>query len=292
MGRARESELKILRTTQELRQWRHERGEDVGFVPTMGNLHAGHMSLLGSSLQEHESSVLSIFVNPTQFGEKDDFARYPRTLDADAQLAQQLLNKYPHRQLVIFAPASPEEIYPEGFSTVVSVPKLDGFLEGKFRPGHFDGVATVVYLLFQLVKPRVAYFGRKDYQQYRVIKRMARDLEMPVRVKGMPIIRDEHGLALSSRNQFLKPEERKAALHLIHTLEEARRRLGGEARNVPATREWMEQQLSQDARWQYLEIREARTLSETIHAKNKVVFLGLLKLGTVRLLDNLEMTLQ
>lgn len=258
----------------------------------MGNLHAGHMSLLETSLKEHESSVLSIFVNPTQFGEKDDFARYPRTLDADAQLAQQLLSKHSHRELAIFAPATPAEIYPEGFSSVVSVPKLDGFLEGKFRPGHFDGVATVVYLLFQLVKPRTAYFGRKDYQQYRVIKRMARDLELPVRVKGMPIVRDEHGLALSSRNQFLSPDERAAALHLIRTLEEARRRLGAEARNIPATRQWMEQLLSQDARWQYLELREARTLSETILPKNKVVLLGLLKLGSVRLLDNLEMTLQ
>jgi len=283
--------MRILRSTQELRDWRSAHGGDLGFVPTMGNLHAGHISLLETSVKEHQSSVISIFVNPTQFGPNDDFARYPRTLEQDAKLCEELAKKYPQREIVIYAPATPDEIYPSGFSTIINVPSLDGMLEGAFRPGHFTGVCTVVYLLLNLVKPRTAYFGRKDYQQYRVIKRMARDLEMPVRIKGMPIIRDENGLALSSRNQYLSAEEKKLALKLVQTLEEARRRLGNEVRHVESVRTWMKEEMELDTRWQYLEIREARNLTEKIAAKNKVVFLGVLKVGAVRLLDNLEVTL-
>ena len=283
--------MKILRSTADFIEWRHLQGEDIGFVPTMGNLHAGHISLLETSLKEHATSVLSIFVNPTQFGPADDFDRYPRTLDADAKLAEAALKKYPGKQLVIFAPAAPSEIYPPGFGSAISVPSLDGFLEGALRPGHFTGVATVVYLLLSLVKPRSAYFGRNDYQQYRVIKRMVRDLALPVRVKGMPIVRDEHGLALSSRNQYLSTDERQTALHLIRTLKEAERRLGGESKNAPQVRSWMQKQMNEDSRWQYLEVREARGLGENLPAKGKVVFLAVLKVGPVRLLDNLEVEL-
>ena len=284
-------QLKLLRTTAELRQWRQDQGEDVGFVPTMGNLHQGHISLLSTSLKEHAASVLSIFVNPTQFGPNDDFARYPRTLDADMTLAQAELERHSGKSLAVFAPQDPQEIYPVGFSTVIKVPTLDGFLEGALRPGHFEGVATVVYLLFRQVLPRTAYFGRKDYQQYRVIKRMARDLELPVRVKGMPIVRDEHGLALSSRNQYLSAEERSLALHLVRTLREAERRLGGESRRAAEVQRWLEELKGQDSRWQYLELREARSLGEKLPAKGKAVLLAVLKVGPVRLLDNLEVEL-
>jgi pantoate--beta-alanine ligase len=280
--------VRIIRSTAEFIDWRLKHSDDVGFVPTMGNLHAGHMSLLETSLKEHSTSVLSIFVNPTQFGPNDDFDRYPRTLEADALLAESLLKKHPGRELVVFAPANPQEIYPEGFGSAISVPSLDGFLEGALRPGHFTGVATVVYLLFSLVKPRTAYFGRKDYQQYRVIKRMVRDLALPIRIKGMPIIRDEHGLALSSRNQYLSSEERENALYLIRTLKEAERRLGKETKNAETVKSWMNEQKNKDSRWQYLELREARSLSEKIPARGKLVMLAVLKVGTVRLLDNLE----
>lgn len=268
-----------------------EQGRDVGFVPTMGNLHAGHISLLEASLKDHPVSVLSIFVNPTQFGANDDFAKYPRTLEQDKSLVEKLLQQYPGKTVAIFAPTSSEEIYPPGFATVIKVPALDGFLEGSFRPGHFEGVATVVYLLFSLVKPRTAYFGRKDYQQYRVIKRMARDLELPIHVKGLSIVRDENGLALSSRNQYLSKDEKDSALHLYRTLFEAKRLLAGEANRVDGVRKWIATEMGKDPRWQYLEVREARTLSETLPKKGKAVILGVLKVGSVRLLDNLEMEL-
>lgn len=283
--------MRLIRTAQELQQWRIGVSDDVGFVPTMGNLHQGHMSLLEASLRERQTSVLSIFVNPTQFGPNDDFARYPRTLEHDCQLATELLKKYPNRDLVIFAPADPTEIYPEGFSTEVSVPALDGFLEGAARPGHFTGVATVVYLLFQLVKPRTAYFGRKDYQQYRVIKRMARDLGLAIHVKGLPIIRDEQGLALSSRNQYLEASERELALHISRTLKDAALRLGGRAANAASVRAWLSSLVASDPRWNYLELRDARTLKEHLPQTGRAVFLGVLKVGSVRLLDNLEVEL-
>ncbi len=278
----------LLRTTQELRAWRLTQKESVGFVPTMGNLHQGHLSLLEASLREHPVSVLSIFVNPTQFGPNDDFARYPRTLEADKTLVEGLAAGYPERTIAIFAPASSAEIYPAGFGSLIRVPALDGFLEGAFRPGHFDGVATVVYLLFSLVKPRTAYFGRKDYQQYRVIKRMARDLELPVHVKGLSIIRDQFGLALSSRNQYLSAEQKDAALILYRTLAEAKKRLAGEARRSEDVRRYLAECVRRDKNWQYLELREARTLSEAIPGKGKVVLLGVYLMGGVRLLDNLE----
>lgn len=288
MGQNRGAELKLIRTTQDFVLWRSQAQGSVGFVPTMGNLHAGHLSLLNSSLTEHPVSVLSIFVNPTQFTEASDYNRYPRTLESDCALAQGLLNQHPGRQLVIWAPANPEEIYPPGFSTTVSVPGLDGFLEGEFRPGHFTGMATVVYLLLHTVRPQTAYFGRKDYQQYRIVKRMARDLGLPVRIKGLPIVRDDHGLALSSRNQFLSLEERTHALQLYRTLDEMRRLLGGDAKRAQLARDWARHEMQRDPRWQYLEVREARTLGLELPAKGKAVFLGLLKVGSVRLLDNLE----
>lgn len=284
--------MKLVRTAQELHEWRTGTGDDVGFVPTMGNLHQGHMSLLEASLRERQISVLSIFVNPTQFGPSDDFARYPRTLEQDCRLAEELQRKYPQRELVIFAPADPQEIYPEGFGTQVSVPSLDGFLEGASRPGHFTGVATVVYLLFQLVKPRTAYFGRKDYQQYRVIKRMTRDLGLPIHIKGLPIVRDAQGLALSSRNQYLDATEKELALHISRTLREAAQRLGGSAANAASVREWLRALVAQDPRWNYLELREARSLGEQLPPTGRAVFLGVLKVGSVRLLDNLEVELQ
>lgn len=280
--------MKVLRTTAELINWRHAETRSVGFVPTMGNLHEGHISLLEAALTEHPVVVLSIFVNPTQFGPHDDFTRYPRTLDQDLAHVVALRALHPGKEVVVYAPRDPTEVYPEGFATVVAVPALSHFLEGAIRPGHFDGVATVVYLLFQLVKPRTAYFGRKDYQQYRVVKRMARDLGLPIHVKGLPIVRSAEGLALSSRNQYLSDHERADALLLVRTLRDMHQRLGGAATNAPAVRAWATEICGRDPRWQYLEVREARHLSEDLPSKGKVVFLGVLKVGAVRLLDNIE----
>jgi pantoate--beta-alanine ligase len=280
--------MKLLRTTTELINWRHGETRSVGFVPTMGNLHEGHISLLEAALKEHPVAVLSIFVNPTQFGPTEDFTRYPRTLDQDLAHVVALMTRHPGREVVVYAPADPAEVYPAGFATVVAVPALSHFLEGAIRPGHFEGVATVVYLLFQLVKPRTAYFGRKDYQQYRVVKRMARDLGLAIHVKGLAIVRSAEGLALSSRNQYLSEAERVDALILVRTLRDMQQRLGGTAANAPAVRAWASEILAHDPRWQYLEVREARHLGEDLPRKGKVVFLGVLKLGAVRLLDNIE----
>lgn len=258
----------------------------------MGNLHLGHLSLLESSLKDHPVSVLSIFVNPTQFNEASDFNRYPRTLESDCKLANDLLHQHPGRELIVYAPNDPKEIYPDGFSTVVSVPALSKDLEAEFRPGHFEGMSTVVYLLLHLVKPQTAYFGRKDYQQYRIVKRMARDLGLPVHIKGMAIIRAEDGLALSSRNQFLKGKEREEALELHRSLQHMKRLLAETSRNAELARQWAQELMKKDSRWQYLEIREARNLGKEIPSKGKVVILGLLKVGDVRLLDNLELELK
>lgn len=280
--------MKIIRTTQDFITWRSTVKQSIGFVPTMGNLHEGHMSLLEASLQEHPVSVLSVFVNPKQFNESSDFQRYPRTLEQDAALCAALLGQHKGRDLVIYAPADPSEIYPPGFASVVSVPTLGEEFEGEFRPGHFEGMATVVYLLLHTVRPQAAYFGRKDYQQYRIVKRMARDLGLPVHIKGMPIIRAEDGLALSSRNQFLKGDERSEALKLPQTLQHLARLIAGSSANVERASAHAREVMSSDSRWQYLAIREARHLSKDIPARGKLVILGLLKVGSVRLLDNLE----
>ena len=257
----------------------------------MGNLHTGHMSLLECSFQQHPVSVLSIFVNPKQFNDHNDFTRYPRTVEQDCKLAEELLKKHSGKELVVYAPADPAEIYPPGFATVVSVPSLAKDLEGEFRPGHFEGMATVVYLLLHLVKPQTAYFGRKDYQQYRIVKRMARDLGLPVHVKGMPIIRAEDGLALSSRNQFLPAAERQNALHISQSIQHMARLIGHSASNVTQARTWATELMKKDSRWQYLEVREARHFTKEIPARGKAVILGVLQVGSVRLLDNLEVEL-
>jgi pantoate--beta-alanine ligase len=283
--------LKIIHTTQELIHWRQTQS-DVGVVPTMGNLHEGHLSLLQASLKDHQASVLTVFVNPTQFGPNDDFDRYPRTLKEDCEKAQSLLSSYPEKELIIFAPKSPQEIYPDGFSCQISVPKLDGFLEGAMRPHHFDGVATVVYLLFQIIKPQTAYFGRKDYQQFRLIEQMTQDLLLPIKIVGLPIIRDEDGLALSSRNQYLSNEERSAALYLSQTLQKLKLTIHNSFQNIPTALQTIEALLKDDSRWQYLEIREAKRLRSEIPKTGQIVILAVLKVGSVRLLDNIEMELK
>jgi pantoate--beta-alanine ligase len=283
--------MKLLRTFQELKSWRLMQNEDVGFVPTMGNLHQGHLSLLETSLSNHKASVISIFVNPMQFGPKDDFAKYPRTLEADIKLCEVLLKNHTKKELVVFAPSDTHEIYPDGFSTVISVPRFDEFLEGAMRPGHFNGVATVVFLLFQMVKPRTAYFGKKDYQQYRLIKQMARDLSLPIHVKGMPIIRDESGLALSSRNQYLSAKEKSEALYLFQTLQHIKQLFAQSIHNYEKVKNYIQKELEIDSRWQYLEVREARRLHSHLPNKGRIVILGVLKVGEVRLLDNMEVEL-
>jgi pantoate--beta-alanine ligase len=192
--------------------WKHD-GQRVGFVPTMGNLHAGHHALVDLARQHADRTVASVFVNPTQFGPNEDFARYPRTLDDDVE------GLVAHGCDVLFAP-SVDEMYPEGAekAALIRVPGIGAILDGAHRPGHFDGVATVVARLFNLVKPDIAVFGQKDYQQLQVIRQLVRDLALPIEIVSGPTVRAEDGLALSSRNQFLSAAERAIANEIPRTL--------------------------------------------------------------------------
>jgi pantoate--beta-alanine ligase len=198
--------MRIARTAAELQL----EGE-AGLVPTMGAFHEGHLSLFRAARAENEIVVASLFVNPAQFAEGEDLETYPRDEDRDARLAEEAGVD------VLFVPSA-EEIYPEGFQTWVEVERLGSILEGEHRPGHFRGVATVCLKLFNLVSPRRAYFGQKDAQQAAVVKRMVRDLAVPVEIRVLPTVRDPDGLALSSRNAYLSPEERERALVLPRAL--------------------------------------------------------------------------
>lgn len=191
------------------------RGATVGFVPTMGALHAGHTSLIARARSECYAVAVSVFVNPTQFNDPADLAAYPRDFERDVEIASRAGADF------VYLP-SVEEVYPPGDATVVSVPRLSGILEGAARPGHFDGVATVVAKLLATVGPCTAYFGEKDYQQLLVVKALARDLRLPAAIVGCPTVREEDGLALSSRNARLSPDARYAAACLYHALQEGR----------------------------------------------------------------------
>lgn len=260
----------------------------VGFVPTMGNLHDGHISLLREALKHDPVVYFSIFVNPKQFGPKEDFNHYPRTLEDDLLLIRKANEEFPTAKIVVYAPASPEEVYPTGYEQKIDVPDLSGILEGKMRPGHFEGVATVVYRLFEIVRPREAYFGLKDYQQYLVIRNMTQDLQLPTKVTGMPIIRDKAGLALSSRNQYLNSDERAEALILSQTLQKIKKMVDGKRSKLAEAEVFIKNTLN-DTRWNYLELRDAETLSPDLSRSKQISLLGVFQLRTTRLLDNLQM---
>lgn len=198
----------------ELREAR-KAGRTVGLVPTMGALHEGHASLVRRSVSENDTTVVSVFLNPTQFNDKTDLEKYPRTLEADCALLEAC------GATVVFAP-SVEEIYPEPDTRVFSYPPTDSVMEGAFRPGHFNGVCQIVSKLFMMVEPHRAYFGEKDFQQIAVIRRMVDDLGMKLEIVPCPVIREESGLAMSSRNTLLSAEERQIASHIYRTLAESR----------------------------------------------------------------------
>ena len=206
--------MKVLHTIQdlkaELKAYRNE-GKSVGLVPTMGALHAGHASLVERSVRENDVTVVSVFVNPTQFNDKNDLAKYPRTLEKDCELLEE------KGATIAFAP-SVKEVYPEPDTRVFSYPPTDEVMEGGFRPGHFNGVCQVVSKLFMMVEPDRAYFGEKDFQQIAVIKRMVEDQKFPLEICPCPIVREESGLALSSRNSLLTPEEKDIAVNISKTL--------------------------------------------------------------------------
>jgi pantoate--beta-alanine ligase len=257
----------------------------IGVVPTMGNLHEGHISLLKQSILENKVSVITIFVNPKQFGPTEDFDKYPRTLDADlskiSNIALQMNIVDSEKEIIVFAPSNPTEIYPQSFSTVIAVQNITKKLEGKIRPDHFDGVTTVVYLIFNLIKATNAYFGQKDYQQCAVVKKMVFDLNLDIKINIMPIIRNSEGLALSSRNQFLSDVDKIEALHLSKTLNNILNLITKKNEYIT----FIKNELLNN-KWDYLEVLDSTTL-ELPHSNSKeLVILGAFKLGTTRLLDN------
>jgi pantoate--beta-alanine ligase len=265
-----------------IRGWRAQ-GQTVGFVPTMGNLHAGHQSLIRLARARTEKVVASVFVNPTQFGPNEDYDRYPRTLVQDqAALAEQDCD-------LLFAP-DVATMYPFGpeHSVSVRVPRITDTLEGAHRPGHFDGMATVVCKLFNLVQPDVAVFGQKDFQQLKVVERMVRDLGLPVKVVAAPILRAADGLALSSRNQYLSTEERARAPLIHDTLQKMRELL---AQGHP----WQAIEQTAAARLvragfvpDYVAIRRAEDLAEPAEGEHAgLIALVAARLGNTRLIDNL-----
>jgi pantoate--beta-alanine ligase len=260
-------------------------GRRIGFVPTMGNLHAGHHSLITLARTRAEVVVASVFVNPTQFGPNEDFARYPRTPEADAAgLAA-------HGCDILFLPAV-DEVYPYGAAATsrVSIPELPDLLEGAIRPGHFDGVATVVAKLFNLVQPQLSVFGQKDYQQLLVIRRMVRDLGYPIEIIGAPIVREANGLAMSSRNQYLDAEQRERAGAIHATLQWMRERASG-ARESPALIEAGARMRLEAAGLvpDYATIRRADDLAEPSDHGMREGLVGLIaaRSGSTRLIDNL-----
>lgn len=277
--------MKIFRTVAEMRAWgnaRKAQQQSIGFVPTMGALHDGHLALVRRARAETDAVVVSIFVNPLQFGPREDFKRYPRPVAHDLALLRRA------RVDAVWMPGA-SDLYPEGFSTRVSVGGLSTVLEGAHRPGHFDGVATVVAKLLAGVWPARAYFGLKDYQQVRVIDRMVRDLNLPVKIVACPTVREADGLAMSSRNRYLSKREREEAVKLYQALYLGRelisqrimtdakrvvKRLCGVLKTIPKSR------------IDYVTVADPVTLAPMTRIKRPALIAMAVRIGTTRLIDN------
>jgi pantoate--beta-alanine ligase len=258
-------------------------GKKVGLVPTMGALHAGHASLVKRSVNENEVTVVSVFVNPTQFNDKNDLVKYPRTLDADCKLLEACGATY------TFAP-SVEEMYPEPDTRQFSYAPLDTVMEGAFRPGHFNGVCQIVSKLFEAVKPHRAYFGEKDFQQLAIIHEMVRQMQFDLEIVGCPIVREEDGLALSSRNARLSAEERENALKISQTLFKSR--TFAATHTVSETQKFVEDAIAAapGLRLEYFEIVDGNTLQKVGNWDQTSYAVGCITVfcGDVRLIDNIK----
>jgi pantoate--beta-alanine ligase len=254
----------------------------VGLVPTMGALHEGHLSLVRAARAQCQSVVVSIFVNPLQFGPNEDLAKYPRTFERDCELLER------ERVDIVFAPSA-EDMYPKDAVTYVTVEGMSEKLCGKSRPGHFRGVTTVVAKLFHIVEPELAFFGQKDAAQCAIIRRMVRDLNFPVEVVVGPIVREPDGLAMSSRNAYLNPQDRKAALVLFRALSEVKNRFGQDERNAGRLVEAGKYVLAQEpaARLDYLEIVDPGTLEVVAEIRSETLVAVAAFVGGTRLLDNI-----
>ncbi|MFG1482852.1 pantoate--beta-alanine ligase [Halobacteriovorax sp. HFRX-2_2] len=281
--------MKLIQTRSDLIATMKEVSHDsLGLVATMGNLHAGHMSLLTNALETCEKVVVTIFVNPKQFGENEDLDSYPRTPEQDLELIRETAGDRVN-DIMVFLPKDNSEVYPTGFNTTVTVEGITQKLCGQSRPTHFSGVTTVVYQLFTLIKPSQAFFGQKDYQQVCVIRKMAHDLNLEIDIKTVPIKREVSGLALSSRNGYLTKEEKEYALLLPNKLDELE--------NLLMRTTWVDAQAQlneileetlKDSKWDYLEVLDSANLEDVESNTKEVVIAGAYFVGSkpTRLIDN------
>jgi len=271
---------------QYVQHWKDHK-QSIAYVPTMGNLHAGHLSLITKGQSLCDRSICSIFVNPMQFGPNEDFNHYPRTLDADIGLLESV-----GCDLVYLPTAS--ELYPQGLGNIsqIIVTDLTDTFEGAHRPGHFTGVATIVAKLFNIVKPNISVFGKKDFQQYCVIKKMTRDLNLDVEIIGQETTREASGLATSSRNQYLSDDQKKQAALIYQTLQESAARIGAGETNFKELEKQGTERLNQAGfDTDYFSICNADTLKSATADDKKLVILVTARLGETRLLDNIEVDL-
>jgi pantoate--beta-alanine ligase len=277
--------MRVVHTIAEARAVRRALPGTWGFVPTMGYLHEGHLSLIRRARAENDRVAVSIFVNPTQFGPHEDYARYPRDLERDLRLLE------PLGVDLVFVPSA-EEMYPPGFQTWVIVEEVSRPLEGASRPGHFRGVATVVAKLFHILQPDRAYFGQKDAQQTVVIRRMVQDLNIPVEIVICPTVREPDGLAMSSRNTYLNPEERRSATVLFRALQIAKARYEAGERDAERLREAMREVIRAEplARIDYVSVADPETLRELEQVEGPALLSLAVYIGTTRLIDNIMLT--
>jgi len=275
--------IRISNVMQETSNTNILKGRKIGFVPTMGALHEGHLSLVRRSKQENDITVVSIFVNPIQFGPNEDFNRYPRDFDGD-------FNKLQNEGVDILFYPDIASIYPEGYSTYVEVKGLSDKLCGAFRPGHFKGVATIVTKLFNIVKPKRAYFGQKDYQQSIIIRRMVKDLNLDVEIIVCPTVREEDGLAMSSRNSYLSGKEREAATIIYKTLTKASELIQSGIIDGVRIKNFMMEEIKKEpavSSIDYVGVYDPETLDEIDIIKSEVVLAAAIFIGKTRLIDNI-----
>ena len=273
--------IKSVRKMQSFSESLRQKGERIAFVPTMGYFHEGHLQLMREARQMADNVVTSIYVNPTQFGPKEDFSKYPRDFDRDQQMAESVGVD------VIFYPTN-KDMYPAGYQTYVDVEKVTQNLCGVSRPGHFRGVTTICCKLFNIVKPHVAIFGKKDFQQFITIKRMVDDLNMDLQVTGFPTVREADGLAMSSRNKYLQKNERPSALTLFKALKLAEKLYAGGERNASVIIHSAEKLITRSPHTMidYINICDAGTLKDVNYIKRQSVIALAVKVGATRLIDN------
>ena len=278
--------MQVIETVADVRRARASVGA-LGLVPTMGYLHEGHLALVRRARAENDAVAVSIFVNPTQFGPNEDFARYPRDVERDLRLLER------EGVDLVFVP-SVAEMYPDHYHTYVDVEHVTALLEGAVRPGHFRGVATVVCKLFNIMQPTRAYFGQKDAQQTVVIRQMVRDLNMPLDVVIVPTVREPDGLAMSSRNVYLSPEQRAAAPVLYRALMTAQRQFAADERNGETLRQTMRHVLAAEplAQVEYVSVADPDTLQELdLVGPNGALFSMAVRFGATRLIDNMRVSM-